>query len=247
MTYLPKPGDLVICKVARINPHSAILRIEDCNREGMVHISEVASGWVKDINKEIKEGETVVAKVLALNENIINLSLKRVDENQKKNRLKEYNRERKAEKMLEIAAKKMKQTQKLPEIKAAIKQKLGTLYSVFEISMKNPSLVSDILSEKWIEAIKEIAEKNIQEKEYEFKAKVRLVTHEPDGVKKIVGFLSEEKKGNLEISYISAPEYMVRFRTSDAKKGGHEFDKRLDEIAEKAKKTGFFREIKILK
>jgi translation initiation factor 2 subunit 1 len=247
MSDLPKSGELVICRVTKINPHSAYAIIEEYNREGMIHISEVASGWVKDISKELREGETIVAKVLAVNESIINLSIKRVDDNQKRNKLREYKKEKKAEKLLEMAAKKMKQTSRLQEIKKVIKDKLGTLDAVFEISIKKPELLSEVLNEKWIEAIREIAENNIHEKEYEFKAKIRLVSYEPDGIKKITEILHQGEKNGFDIIYLSAPEYMIKFTSNDAKKGSHEFDKKLEEMAETAKKTGFFKEIKILK
>ena len=247
MAELPKPGELVICRITRINPHSAFAYIEEYNREGMIHISEIASGWVKDIGKELREGETVVAKVLSASDNMVNLSLKRVDSNQKKNKLRDYKKEKKAEKLLEMAARKIKQGGRLAEIKKAIKEKLGSVDAVFEMSMKNPELLKETLSDKWIESIREIAEKSVQEKEYIFKANLRLVSYEPDGISKLVSFLREEEKTGLSFSYLSAPEYLVKFRSNEAKKGEHEFGKKLDELAEKAKKSGHFREIKILK
>ena len=41
---LPQPGELVIVKISKINPHSAFAYLEEYGTEGMIHISEVSSG-----------------------------------------------------------------------------------------------------------------------------------------------------------------------------------------------------------
>ena len=74
MENKPSIGEIVICKITKINPHSAFAIIEEYNIEGLIHISEVASGWVKDISQHLKEGHTIVAKVVNVDTNIINLS-----------------------------------------------------------------------------------------------------------------------------------------------------------------------------
>ncbi|MCD6381620.1 MAG: S1 RNA-binding domain-containing protein, partial [Candidatus Aenigmarchaeota archaeon] len=63
MKKIPSKGELVVCRITRVNPHSAFAYIEDYDREGMIHISEVASGWIKDIKNHLKVGQIAVTKV----------------------------------------------------------------------------------------------------------------------------------------------------------------------------------------
>ncbi|MEM7826974.1 MAG: S1 RNA-binding domain-containing protein [Candidatus Aenigmatarchaeota archaeon] len=240
-----KQGELVICKITKINPHSVYVTINECDRQGMIHISEIASGWVKDIKKYLKEGQIVVCKVLNANENIIRLSIKRVDQNQKINKLREYKEEIKSEKMLEFVAKKLKQTEDLDEIKKRIKEKFGSIKLCFETSLKNEKALEEILEKSWIRLMKKTFEKTIKEKEFEFKAKLKLMSFEPNGIEIIKKVLSNNR--GFDITYISAPEYLVRFRSADPKTGKKEFNERLSDLVEDAKKNSCFAGVEILK
>ena len=87
---LPSSGELVLCRVEKINPYSAYLSLQEYSGvEGMVHISEISSGWIKDIRNHLKVGQTVIAKVIRAEKNNISLSIKRVDEKQRKDKIRE--------------------------------------------------------------------------------------------------------------------------------------------------------------
>lgn len=69
-------GDILEGKVVRIKPYGAFVQFPD-GQSGMVHISQVSNGFVKDINEYLKEGETVKVKVITVSpENVISLSIK---------------------------------------------------------------------------------------------------------------------------------------------------------------------------
>lgn len=61
-------GTVVEGKVSKITSFGAFINI-DGGGSGMVHISEVANTYVKDINEHLKVGDTVKAKVVAVNDN----------------------------------------------------------------------------------------------------------------------------------------------------------------------------------
>ena len=61
-------GTVVEGKVSKITGFGAFVDI-DGGGSGMVHISEVANTYVKDINDHLKVGDAVKAKVVAINEN----------------------------------------------------------------------------------------------------------------------------------------------------------------------------------
>lgn len=70
-------GSIVNGKVTGLAPFGAFIELED-GTTGMVHISEVSSTFVNDINEHLKEGQTVKVKVLTVEENgKIALSIKK--------------------------------------------------------------------------------------------------------------------------------------------------------------------------
>ncbi|HID47317.1 MAG TPA: S1 RNA-binding domain-containing protein, partial [Methanococcaceae archaeon] len=100
----PEEGELVIGTVVDVKPYGAFVQLlEYPNREGMIHISEVSSGWVKNIRDHVKRGQRVVAKVMRVDKKKghIDLSLKRVTEQQKKAKIQEWQRFQRAEKLLQ--------------------------------------------------------------------------------------------------------------------------------------------------
>ena len=82
-------------------------------------------------------------------------------------------------------------------------------------------------------------EKSIELKEFEFKAKIFLKSFKPDGINNIKSILKSAKKMNLDVRYIAAPEYMVKYKTKDAKKGEKEFINKLDKIVDMAEEATF--------
>ena len=72
-------GDIVEGKVTGLTAFGAFVKLTS-GEVGMVHISEVASSYVKDIKEHLKEGQDVKAKVLSINEaGKISLSIKQAE------------------------------------------------------------------------------------------------------------------------------------------------------------------------
>ena len=72
-------GDIVEGKVTGLTAFGAFIKLTS-GEVGMVHISEVASSYVKDIKEHLKEGQDVKAKVLSINEaGKISLSIKQAE------------------------------------------------------------------------------------------------------------------------------------------------------------------------
>lgn len=72
-------GDIVEGKVTGLTNFGAFVKIST-GEVGMVHISEVASSYVKDIKEHLAEGQDVKVKVLSVNEaGKISLSIKQAE------------------------------------------------------------------------------------------------------------------------------------------------------------------------
>ncbi len=213
----PKRGEIVIGKVERITPYSVIVKLLEYDYSGMVHISEVSSGWVKDIRHYVRVGETIVAKVMKNDRSYLSLSMKRVSKNQKAEKIKEYNLERRAEKMFSIVAKDMHGKEKVMK---TIIENFGSVYKVFEMAAKKPAIViKKGIPEEWTEKMGEFFRNNVKQKTFEFKCIVEVSSTEPDGVDKIKKILMSLEKLGTEVIYISSPKYLMRFSTSNPKEG----------------------------
>ena len=163
--------------------------------------------------------------------------------------MKEYNLNKKAEKMLDIVA--QKASKKLDEVYNEIgfllQDNFGSLYEGFKKALSDAdALKKKGIDEKWIALLKEVAEKNIERKEFEFASKLFLRSYKENGVNLIKDILAKAEKMNLEVKYISAPEYLVKYKTKNAKKGEKEFLEKLDKIVSLSK-PDVEAEIKVIK
>ena len=238
---MPQTGEFVVCRITKINPYSVFAMLLEYGTEGMIHISEISSGWVKDIRSHAKVGQIAIAKVMRSGEGGIALSLKRVDRRRQKDKMKEYNLGKKAEKMLALAAKKLDTTleKAYSEVGYSLQEKYGSLYQAF-VAAKKGRLECD---KKWLAAITEIAEKGIEQKEFEFKAELIIKTFKSDGIDIIKGMLLSAEKAGFEVRYIAAPRYMVKWKTKDARRDEKVFRQILEKIT---KSPGAEAEFKII-
>ena len=226
----PSLGELVIYRINRVNPNSAFAILEEYKKEAMIHISEISSGWVRDIRNHIKVGQTGVAKIVRIEGGHVSLSLKKVDKRQENERMREYRLDQKAEKMLELVAKKFGKgiDEAYSLVGFYLQENFGSLHKGFEMAMKKPDQLE--IPAQWVEAMGDIAKKSIEQKEFIFKARLLIKSYKGNGINIIKELLRKAAKDGLEIKYIAAPEYMVVYKTKEAKKGKREFLSVLDNI-----------------
>lgn len=241
MTTYPEEGEIVIGKVTNINPYSVFVRLKGYDLNGMVHISEVARGWIRDIRRHVKKDQTVIVKVLRVDKKRghISLSIKRVSERQAHNKIKEEKMEERAKRMLDTVEKKIgADKDEARSVEYKLNDKFGSLSVAFEKSIKNPDMLSKIgIPDNWKKTMLEIAEKNVKQKEFEFKAKLTVRSYEPDGIEVVKRTLKEAEKKGLIVSYISSPDYLVKFNTKNPKKGEQKFQNILEDIREFGEKN----------
>lgn len=81
-------GKIVEGKVTGITNFGAFVRL-DGDKTGLVHISEVALTYVKDIHDHLKENDVVRVKILSIDDNgKISLSIKKALEEEQKQKAK---------------------------------------------------------------------------------------------------------------------------------------------------------------
>ena len=77
LTAVPEVGKIYLGKVVRIADFGAFVEIIP-GTDGLLHISEIAEHRVREVSDELKEGDQVLVKVLAMEGNRIKLSRKAV-------------------------------------------------------------------------------------------------------------------------------------------------------------------------
>ena len=77
LTAVPEPGKTYLGKVVRIAEFGAFVEIFP-GTDGLLHVSEIAEHRVKDVKDELREGDQILVKVLAIEGNRIKLSRKAV-------------------------------------------------------------------------------------------------------------------------------------------------------------------------
>jgi polyribonucleotide nucleotidyltransferase len=82
ITAVPEVGKVYLGKVVRIAEFGAFVDLFP-GTDGLLHISEIAEHRVKDVKDELREGDQVMVKVLAIEGNRIKLSRKALIREQK--------------------------------------------------------------------------------------------------------------------------------------------------------------------
>jgi translation initiation factor 2 subunit 1 len=255
----PSEGDLVICTVSKVSSHGAFANLDEyVNKDGFIHISEVASIWVKNIRDYVKEGQKTVAKVLSVDRDRghIDLSVRRVGESQKTNKTQEWKRAQKAEKLLELAATEVKKTldEAYKDVGFVLEGNFGEIYSGLEEILIQGEKALEGVPEIWHQALKKVATENIILPSVEIEGFVELSTSEPDGVTKLKEALKEamkvpkDKEVNLGIKYLSPPRYRISVSAPDYKSAEdvmkRSADKAVSYITEHGGEGRFIRDVK---
>jgi len=237
---LPKVGELVVCKITRINPHSATAHLMEYDKEGMIHVSEVASRWVRDIREFVRENQYVVCKVMRVDHYHISLSLKRVHKEEANRKLNEYKRETRCRKLLEMSGKLAgKNERDIEKMQEFLIEEFGSIRKVFDTALKNANLLSrKNIPKDWCDAIVEVAKKNYAEKVFQVRAVLTLVTTKSDGVNVIKKFLHGLEKQGLGVHYIAAPKYLVSLTGKNYKDVEAKLANACENVCKEFKKIG---------
>jgi translation initiation factor 2 subunit 1 len=225
----PENGELVVGKVDEIADFGVFIDLEEYeDKRGLVHISEVASGWIKNVRDHVREGQTVVAKVLGVDESSqqIDLSLKDVNEHQRKEKIQEWKNEQKADKWMTIAFGEDISDEQYGAVANELLAAFGTLYDGFEQAAIHGSeaLEETDLDDDEIEQIVETARENVAVPYVNVTGYVDLECPTADGVDRIKEALqAAEGDGELpdeielSVSYVGSPEYRIKVRAPDYK------------------------------
>ena len=81
-------GEIVEGKITGIQAYGAFVALDD-DTNGLIHISEISDGYVKDITRFVRVGDTVRVKIIDIDEstNQVRLSLKALNKKREHGRM----------------------------------------------------------------------------------------------------------------------------------------------------------------
>jgi translation initiation factor 2 subunit 1 len=209
-------------------PYGAVAELSEYpGKEGFVHISNVASSWVKNIRSFVSEGAIRVASVMSVDKDkkSIDLSLRKVSEQQEKRKLEDWKREKRADKLFERVCREIGEDPRKSymEIGAKLEEKFGDLLSAFEnVSVHGEEALKDLgLSDKWVQTFVKHSKESITISFVAVKGDLILTSRKSDGINAIKGVLAKVKESGVTVRYISAPKYLLEASAqeyADAKK-----------------------------
>lgn len=221
----PEDGELVLCTVTSVQYHSVFVQIDEYGKTGMIHISEVAPGRIRNIRDFVIEGKKVVCKVLKVHPDRghIDLSLRRVTEIQKRQKITDLKQQQNAEKILEHVAKTVgTKPEDLfnkaygPAIAAS-----GSLYGFFQDVVKDEQTIDTLsLSENERKILLDVVKQRVKPPEVEIMGKLKLQSYAPDGVEVVKDALRAGLKAAndaADIRYLGSGTFRISVKSPDYK------------------------------
>jgi len=225
----PEPGDLVMATVESVMDYGAYANLDEYNRRGFLHISEISSARIRNVRDYVREKQKMVLKVLRVDveKGHIDLSLRRVTKRERIEKVKSWKKDRKGEALIHAVADRagIPQEEIYQKAGAILEEKIG-LYEGFEKAVKEGSeaLTKLGVPEDLAKIITQVAEERITLKLVKVRGVLEVRCMKPNGVKCIQDALLGAKKSTkakdakIEFAVVSAPKYSVEVAAENWKR-----------------------------
>ena len=246
---LPEQGEIVMATITKLMDHGAYVTLDEYEDiQGFLHISEIAPGWIRAVNRFVREGEKKVLLVKKVNpqRGDIDLSLKQVSKDQQKQKLKEVKKFEKGKTLLQNLKDNANLTDK--EIEKIEDQIFGKYESVFDafidIARNGIDSVKELkLTKKISKSLEEICSK-LKLPSVEIRGIMEITSSDSNGIEIIKKNLLNvlEKDSKIDITYLGAPKYRLSVIAEDFKTAEKILKPIVDEIESLiTKKKGTFK------
>ncbi len=228
-TTTPSEGELVVVSVTTVKQNGAYVSLDEFEGvEGFIFIGEIASGWVKNIRAFVREGQRLICKVMRTRKDgtSLELSLKSVSEERRRDRLQEWKNEQRAHQLLKVLGEKVGwSAEEIASSGEELIDAFGGLYTSFEEAAMNEGALQDAGFEgDWLQPFIEIAVENIIPPFVEIRGTLTLSINSTTGVETIRNALlaaealsSPEEEIEITCHYNGAPEYRIELKAPDFK------------------------------
>ncbi len=245
----PEPGDLIIATIETITDYGAYAKLDEYNKRGLLHVSEISSSWIRNIRDFVRENQNVVLKVLRVDQGKgqLDLSLRRVTKRERIEKIKSMKKERKADVMLhEVSEKVGLSTEEVyQKVGTVLEEKYG-LYEGFEKLVKEgPQVLTKLgVPEDMANAFTQVAEERIRVKLVTVRGTIEVRCVKPNGVKCIQDSFANAQKSEktrdtkIEFRVIAVPKYSVEVAADNWKRAEDLLQKVSQAVVTNVTKTG---------
>lgn len=226
----PQQGEIVIGTVAQVFDKGAYITLDEYGgKRAYLPLNEVSSSWFHNIRDVIREGQKTAFKVIRVDpsKGHIDLSLKRVADVERDRKVFEWKRAKKAEVLLDFAAKKLgkKLDDAYEEAGWKLEDHYGEIYAGLEEAARRgaEALLMAGVGKEWAEVLAELAKEHIEIPQVKLSTILELRCHGPRGIEAIKRALVEalnyaKSKGyQVKIYADGAPKYKIDAIAEDYK------------------------------
>ncbi|MEM2620545.1 MAG: translation initiation factor IF-2 subunit alpha [Thermofilaceae archaeon] len=227
---LPKLFELVVGTVKKIEDHGAFITLDEYGGlEAYIPFNEVSHSWFKNIREVLKIGQKKVFKVIRIDpkRKHVDVSLKRVAENERRAKLQEWKRSQRAAKLLELAARKLGGSLSEATREAEkLEKTYGEIFTGFEAAVREgrKALEKAGVKEPWLSTFLELAENYVRVPKVKVRCIFTVRCSKGDGVNRLRAILTawkEVKEKHPEIKarfYVEgSPKYRLEAEAFDPK------------------------------
>ncbi len=225
----PEVGDSVIATIQNVTTYGAYAKLDEYDKQGLLHVSEISSSWIRNIRDFVREGQKAVLKVIRVDseKGHIDLSLRRVTKRARIEKIRQWKQDRKAEALLRGVAEKVGLPhEEVYETAGALLEEKYGLYEGFEKVAKEGAEVLTAMGvpEDLAKAFFEVAEERIRVKMVKVKGTLEIRSMTPNGVKVIQDSFLKAKKtekpkdADVRFYVIAAPKYSLEVSAENYKR-----------------------------
>jgi translation initiation factor 2 subunit 1 len=244
----PEVGDLVIATIETVTDYGAYAKLDEYDKRGLLHVSEISSSWIRNIRDFVRENQKVVLKVLRVDreKGHIDLSLRRVTKRERIEKILTWKKERKADALLRGVAEKLALTPE--EVNEKAVTPILTKYDLYEAFEKAAIEGAEVLTEIGVpedlaKAFAEVAQERIHVKLVKVRGVLEVKVAKPNGVKVIKEAFHKakgEKIKDAKVTFyvIAAPKYSLEVQAENYKRAEDVMQKTADNVISAVHKAG---------
>ncbi len=238
----PEVNEIVLCTVQKIYGNTTFVYLNEYEKEGVLTISEIAPGRIRNLRDHVIENKQIICKVLRVDEKNkrIDVSLRRVPIPVMKDKLEQIKKEEFSDKVYSEISKKLGMTKDdlFEKTYEPIFENYETVFEVlYEIMLENNKVsMFEQLTDKEKKVFVEIINEKIKPEQVIFKEKFNVNSKAQEGVEiiknAITEVLNELNYEKINISYLAAGRFEIKITHDDIKSANNIY-KKFKELLEK--------------
>ena len=221
----PEVKEYVFCKVEKIYGNSVFVNLLEYEKEGIINISEISPGRIRNMRDFVVEGKEIVCKVLKINGSVINLSLRRVSVLVKNNKVKEVKMENFCSNIYKEISKKLNTDYDslLKKTLDNILEKYGSVFDYFNHLILNNEDIEELknLNNNERKIFLEIILSKLKPEIFKITKKFSIKSFDEFGIEKIINcfdkIIENLNYKKVKLSYLSASNYELEIENKDKK------------------------------